>query len=57
MAGGGGGGGLGRCTLIEGCRNKMHGLVREMALQVYKNFCNNIFELGNLLHSTREVVE
>ena len=35
----------------------MHGLVRELALQVYKTICNNIFELGNLLHSTREVVE
>ena len=35
----------------------MHGLVRELALQVYKTICNNIFKLGNLLHSTREVVE
>ena len=35
----------------------MHGLVRELALQVYKSICNNIFKLGNLLHSTREVVE
>ena len=37
----------------------MQGLVREMALQVYKTICNNIFKLGNLLHtcSTREVVE
>ena len=29
----------------------MHGLVRELALQVYKTICNS------LLHSTREVVE
>ena len=29
----------------------MHGLVRELALQVYKTICNNIFKLGNLLHS------
>ena len=35
----------------------MHGLVRELALQVYKTICNNIFKLGNLLHSMREVVE
>ena len=35
----------------------MHGLVRELALQVYKTICNNICKLGNLLHSTREVVE
>ena len=35
----------------------MHGLVRELALQVYKTICNNIFKLGNLLHSTGEVVE
>ena len=37
----------------------MHGIVRELALQVYKTICNNtcIFKLGNLLHSTREVVE
>ena len=35
----------------------MHGLVRELALQVYKSICNNIFKLGNLLHSTREEVE
>ena len=35
----------------------MHGLVRELALQVYKTICNNIFRLGILLHSTREVVE
>ena len=35
----------------------MHGLVRELALQVYKTIRNNIFKLGNLLHSTREVVE
>ena len=25
----------------------MHGLVRELALQVYKTICNNIFKLGN----------
>ena len=24
----------------------MHGLVRELALQVYKTICNNIFKLG-----------
>ena len=35
----------------------MHGLVCELALQVYKTICSNIFKLGNLLHSTREVVE
>ena len=35
----------------------MHGLVCELALQVYKTICNNIFKHGNLLHSTREVVE
>ena len=35
----------------------MHVLVRKLALQVYKTICNNIFKLGNLLHSTREVVE
>ena len=35
----------------------MHGLVCELALQVYKTIRNNIFKLGNLLHSTREVVE
>ena len=35
----------------------MHGLVRELALQVYKTICNNMFKLGNLFHSTREVVE
>ena len=35
----------------------MHGLVRELALKVYKTICNNIFKLGNLLHSTRKVVE
>ena len=35
----------------------MHSLVRELALQVYKTICNNIFKLGNLLHSMREVVE
>ena len=35
----------------------MHGLVRELALQVYKTICYNIFKLGNLLHSMREVVE
>ena len=35
----------------------MHGLVRELALQVYKTICNNIFKLGKLLHSTREVVD
>ena len=35
----------------------MHGLVRELALQVYKTICISIFKLGNLLHSTREVVE
>ena len=35
----------------------MHGSIRELALQVYKTICNNIFKLGNLLHSTREVVE
>ena len=34
----------------------MHGLARELALQVYKTICNNIFKPGNLLHSTREVV-
>ena len=33
----------------------MHGLVHEFALQVYKNICNNIFKLGNLLHSTQEL--
>ena len=33
----------------------MHDLVRELALQVYKNICNNIFKLENLLHSTQEV--
>ena len=32
----------------------MHGLVRELALQVYTTICNNIFKLGNLLHSIRE---
>ena len=31
----------------------MHGLVRELALQVYKTICNNIFKLGNSLHSCR----
>ena len=25
----------------------MHGVVRELALQVYKTICNNIFKLGN----------
>ena len=25
----------------------MHGLVSELALQVYKTICNNIFKLGN----------
>ena len=35
----------------------MHGLVRELVLQVYKTICNNVFKFGNLLHSTREVVE
>ena len=35
----------------------MYGLVRELALQVDKTICNNIFKLGNLLQSTREVVE
>ena len=25
----------------------MHGLVRELAFQVYKTICNNIFKLGN----------
>ena len=25
----------------------MHGLVHELALQVYKTICNNIFKLGN----------
>ena len=25
----------------------MHGLVRELALQVYETSCNNIFKLGN----------
>ena len=35
----------------------MHSLVSELALQVYKTICNNIFKLGNLLHNTREVVE
>ena len=25
----------------------MHGLVRELALQVYKTICNTIFKLGN----------
>ena len=35
----------------------MHGLVPELALQVYKTIGNNIFKLGHLLHSTREVVE
>ena len=25
----------------------MHGLVRELALQVYKTICNNIFKLEN----------
>ena len=35
----------------------MHGLVHELALQVYKTICNNIFKFGNLLHRTREVVE
>ena len=34
----------------------MHGLVSELALQVYKNICNNIFKLGNLLHSNQEIV-
>ena len=33
----------------------MRGLVHELELQVYKNICNNIFKLGNLLHSTQEV--
>ena len=28
----------------------MHGLVRELVLQVYKTICNNTFKLGNLLH-------
>ena len=32
-----------------------HNLVRELALQVYKNICNNISELRNLLHSTQKV--
>ena len=49
------GGGLGRGRLIEGCHNKVERC--ELALQVYKTICNNIFKLGNLLHSTREVVE
>ena len=35
----------------------MHGLVHELALQVYKIICNNIFKLGNLLPSTQEVGE
>ena len=57
-AGYGGGRGLGRGRLIEGCRNKVERCpVRELALQVYKTICNNIFKLGNLLQSTREVVE
>ena len=32
----------------------MHDLVRELALQVYKNICHNISERRNLLHSTQE---
>ena len=35
----------------------MHGLVSELALQDYKTIYNDIFKLGNLFHSTREVVE
>ena len=33
----------------------MHDLVRELALQVYNNICNNISKLRNLLRSTQEV--
>ena len=33
----------------------MHDSVRELALQVYKNICNNIFKLRKLLHITQEV--
>ena len=33
----------------------MHDLVRELVLRVYKNICNNISKLRNLLHSTLEV--
>ena len=54
------GGGLGRSRLIEGCRNKVERCTVysvNLALQVYKTICNNIFKLGNLLHSMREVVE
>ena len=29
--------------------------VRKLALQVYKNICNNIFNFGNLFHSAQEV--
>ena len=32
----------------------MHDLVRELAIQVSKNICNNISKLQNLLHSTQE---
>ena len=33
----------------------MHDLVRELALQVYKNICNNISKLRNLLHITQKI--
>ena len=54
---GGGVGRLGKGRLSEGCRNdsEMHDLVRELALQVYKNICKNISKFRNLLHSTQEV--
>ena len=35
--------------------DEIHDLVRDVALQVYKNICNDISKLRNLLHSTPEV--
>ena len=48
-------GGLGRDRLSEGCRDKIHDLVLELVLQVYKNICNNTSKLRNLFYSTHEV--
>ena len=43
------------CRSVDLRLGRGHDLVRKLALQVYKNICNNISKLRNLLHSTQKV--